>query len=346
MSRFSTEYLNRYTLNGFTDKRGHAWHRDITNPATLLNSFPGAIPMDRLVGDNGLFGFQIVDAPIYVQIDGVMLPVDGRKAQVRTDNGAVMGIHSDRYTGHDYSKWLVDNLSKLTGNGTDFANAGLLNDGAQGWVQIEMPENIGIAGGVIVRPFLLAQTSFDGSLATTYKTGFTNVVCDNTHAMFMREAGETYKRRHTSKSEFDLLSAADALNTLYAVAENVTADIERLLAADVSDSAWSKFITAHVPTENEKGEALSARSIALADTKRQALTGLYRTDIRVAPWAGTAWGVMQAVNTYNEHLSIVRNVDPYERKMTRAVKGQTLADDRSALVTLAGVLNRGDLLSV
>jgi hypothetical protein len=32
--------------------------------------------------------------------------------------------------------------------------------------------------------------------------------------------------------------------------------------------------------------------------------------------------------------------------MTRAVKGQTLADDRSALVTLAGVLNRGDLLSV
>lgn len=344
MSRFSTEYLNKYTLNGFTDARGMAWHRDIHDPSTLLNTFPGAIPMDRLVGDNGLFGFEIVDAPLYVQIDGVMLPVDGRKAQVRSDTGAVMGIHSDKYVGHGYAKWLVEQLSKLTGDSTGFANAGLLNDGAQAWVQIEMPENVGIAGGVVVRPFLLAQTSFDGSLATTYKTGFTNVVCDNTHARFMSEPGEVYKRRHTSKSEFDLLSAADALNTLSMVADSVTADIEKLLAVDVSDVQWGQFVTAHVPTEDNKGEALSARSIALADTKRQALTGLYRTDVRVQPWAGTAWGVVQAVNTYNEHLSIVRNVDPYERKMTRAVKGEIETADRGALATLARVIERPDLI--
>jgi len=44
----------------------------------------------------------------------------------------------------------------------------------------------------------------------------------------------------------------------------------------------------------------------MADTKRDSLTTLYRSDPRVSPWAGTAHGVLQAVNTYEHHEGVVR----------------------------------------
>lgn len=334
MSRYTTEYLNNNTLIGFTDKRGGAWHRNLSLVNGLDNHYAGAIPAQDIV--ERLFGWDANESPVFVQIDGMMMPVENRKAYVRSDNGKVLGIHTDGHVGHGYKTWLIENLSKLVGGGTEFANAGLLADGAQAWVQIEMPENIEIPGGAAIRPFLLATTSFDGSIATTFKTGFTNVVCDNTFGMFMREGGETYKRKHTKNSEFDLLAGASALNTLSVVAEQVTADIERMLTIDVSDVQWSKFVEAAAPID----ENTTKRSTTMAETKRGALTGLWRTDMRVAPWAGTAWGVIQAVNTYNEHLSIVRNVDGFERKMSRAVKGQIAQDDRGTMATLATVLGR------
>ena len=333
MSKETLEWLNNNTLIGFTDKRGKAWHRDLSLVnGGLDNHYAGAIPADDII--RRLFAWDEELKDIYIDIDGFMMPVDGKKAVVRSDNGHVMGIHSDAYTPHSYRKWLVENLGKLVGGGAEFANAGLLAQGAQAWVQIEMPDNVEAAAGIVIRPFLLATTSFDGSIATTYKTGFTNTVCDNTFAMFMREAGETYRRKHTRNSEFELLSAASALNTLHAVADSVTSDIEKLLSVDVSDLHWQKFVEAAAPITPES----KPRSITMAETKRQALTGLWRTDMRVAPWAGTAWGVVQAVNTYNEHMSIRRNVGEFERKMTRAVKGEIGTADLNTVGTLSTIL--------
>lgn len=335
MSRYSLEYLNNNTLIGFTLKRGNAWHRDLSLVVGGLdNHYAGAIPAEDIA--TRLFGWEAQESPLFVQVDGMMMPVDNRKAYVRSDNGNVLGIHTDGHVGHGYKPWLIDNLSQMVGGGAEFANAGLLAHGAQAWVQIEMPESVDIAGGTTVRPFLLATTSFDGSIATTYKTGFTNVVCDNTYGMFMREGGETYKRKHTKNSTFDLLTAAQTFNTLSLVAERVTADIEAFLSIEVTDKHWSEFVEAAAPIADDA----SKRSTTMAETKRQALTGLWRTDMRVAPWAGTAWGVVQAVNTYNEHMAIVRNVDGFERKMTRAVKGQIAQDDRATIDTLSRVLGR------
>lgn len=340
MSRYSIEYLNNNTLIGFTDKRGNAWHRDVNLlDGQLDNHYPGAIPAEDIL--SRLFPWEEQVAEVFVKIGDAMLPVEDRKAIVRSDTGAVLGIHSEGYTPHSYRTWLVKNLDRIVGGGAQYANAGLLAHGAQAYVQIEAPDNIDVAGGVTVRPFILATTSFDGSVATTYKKGFTNVVCDNTFGMFMSEAGETYRRKHTRNSEFSLLSAADALNTLSSVAETVAKDIERLQSVDVSDGNWQKFVEAHAPI---KADA-SKRSITMAEGMRGGLTQMWRTDMRVAPWAGTAWGVVQAVNTYNEHFSIVRNVDPFERKMVRAVKGQIAKDDRDTLVTLGGILGR-DLTTV
>jgi hypothetical protein len=55
--------------------------------------------------------------------------------------------------------------------------------------------------------------------------------------------------------------------------------------------------------------------------KRDALLKLYRHDNRVAPWAGTAQGKLQAVNTAEHHEGTVRGPTRAERNMLRTVTG-------------------------
>ena len=89
---------------------------------------------------------------------------------------------------------------------------------------------------------------------------------------------------------------------------------------------------------NRDGAKLTGRSLTMADHKRDALDRLYRHDERVAPWAGTALGVLQAVNTYEHHEGTVRGAPRAERNMLRAVTGDFGTLDRTTLSTLNTVL--------
>jgi hypothetical protein len=79
-------------------------------------------------------------------------------------------------------------------------------------------------------------------------------------------------------------------------------------------------------------------STSLAERKRDTLTRLWNHDARVTPWRGTAWGVVQAVNTYVHHEQTVRGMDRAERNMLRAVDGGADALDTATLTTLRKIL--------
>jgi hypothetical protein len=65
---------------------------------------------------------------------------------------------------------------------------------------------------------------------------------------------------------------------------------------------------------------------------------LYRYDDRVAPWAGTAHGVLAAVNTHAHHEGTVRGASRPERNMHRTVNGDFGRLDRNTHSTLTRVL--------
>ena len=359
MTRETMQWLNNNTLIGFTAKRGNAWHRNASLfDGDLDNHYVGAIPAEDIL--SRLFSWSADETPVYVPVaataafasgreiiatlpDGrVLVAAEGRKAVTRSDNAHVMGIHSEGYNGHAYGKWLVDETGKLVGD-AQYANAGLLRGGSVAWVQVEVPENVTTSGGVTFRPSILAGTSFDGSLATFYKPVVTNVVCDNTMAAGMAEDGTVYRRKHTRNSAFVIADARAALDMIEATAEKVAAEIDALTNTEVSDKAWSAFIAAHVP---DAPKDASKRAFTMVDNKRAALTGLWRTDIRVAPWNGTAWGVVQAVNTYNEHMATVKGVaDRFERKMLNAISDVTSDADKMTVKMLGEVMGR-ELLAV
>jgi len=359
MSRETMEWLNSNVLVGFTDKRGSAWHYRADLQGGEPNHYPGAVP----VGDvrRRLFGWDAESWEVYVRRPGdVTLDIgeliaqptaeeakayvlrslglkheEHRQAIARSDTGHVMGLFTDGYEKHPYDRWLLTTVASILDDDLQIGSAGLLRDGAIAWVSVEMPENVKLPEGVEFRPYLLATTSFDGSLSTTFGRKVTNVVCDNTHGIAMGERGQQLKIRHSRYSHLKLTEARQALSVIHEITDDFAAEVAQLCATGVSRTEWSRFLDAHVPVPAQPG-----RSRTMAESKRGDLHRLYTYDQRVAPWNGTAWGVVQAVNTYAHHMGTVRGAVRAERNMLNAVQGRTDALDGATLATLGTVLGR------
>jgi phage/plasmid-like protein (TIGR03299 family) len=247
-----------------------------------------------------------------------------------------MGIFRSGYEPHSYREWLLGTVSNIISDSLNIGSAGLLRSGAVAWVSVEVPENIKTPEGIEFRPNLLATTSFDGSVATTFKRCVTTVVCDNTRDIAMSESGQTYKVRHTKYSGYRIDAARDALAMVETAADDYAAEIAELCRIDVSDKQWAKFLDAYVPIPADA--SVSGRSVTMATNKHDALNRLYRYDERCAPHAGTAYGVVQTVDTYAQHVQTVRGAERAERNMVNVITGVTSKTDNEAYATLRRVL--------
>ncbi|MDF5758437.1 DUF932 domain-containing protein [Spongiactinospora sp. TRM90649] len=335
MSRESLKWLNTNTLIGFTSKRGNAWHYRASMQDEEPNHYPGAIPVDDI--QRRLFGWQALSSPVYVEDPrGGLALVPERQAILRSDTGHVMGIFSDGYEPHPYGEWLICRISHLLDDAElSIGSAGLLRGGAVAWVSVEISDNIRTPEGVEFRPHLFGATSFDGSLATTFKRAVTNIVCDNTMAAGLTERGQQVKIKHSRNAKFRLAEAREALNIVYALADGFCEAVRDLCRTSVTHRQWSAFLDAHAPMPAEAG-----RGRTMAENKRDSLARLWNHDMRVSPWRGTAWGVVQAVNTFTHHEQTVRGAERAERNMLRAVTGGVEELDRTTLRTLSVVLDR------
>lgn len=353
MSKETAEWLNTNTLIGFTGKRGHAWHYREDLQSAEPNHYSGPVPVEDV--RRRLFNWKPEAWDVYARKPGpahldlaeLLAQPDedamadyaldtlgfrhqgNRQAITRSDNEHVMGIFTDGYEPHPYDEWLLTTVANILDDDLHIGSAGLLRGGAVAWVSVEMEDNVRLPENVEFRPFLLATTSFDGSLATTFGRKVTNVVCDNTHGIAMSERGQQVKIRHSRNSGLRLTEAREALGVIHQITDDFADEVSRLCAVDVSDREWAAFLDAHAPVPDKEG-----RGRTMAEHKRETLIRLYDHDQRVAPWRGTAWGVLQAVNTYTHHEAIVRGAGRAERNMLNAVTGRTDDLDRETLDTL------------
>lgn len=331
MSRETMEWLNTQVLVGFTTKRGDAWHFDELYQGDEPNHYPEAIPVSDV--RRRLFNWEPLKVPAEYHFNGELRQSERRVLVLRSDTGVDLGAFKDGYEPHDYNKWLVESVESILDDSLAIGSAGLLKGGAVAWVSVEVPENIITPEGVEFRPNLLATTSFDGSIATTYKRVVTNVVCDNTMAAGLAEQGQVYRVKHTRYSGVKLMEARDALAVVHSIADDFMAEVKALCETTVSDAQWQAFLDELVPIPEQLG-----RSRTIAGGKHDQLKAIYNNDRRAAPWKGTAYGVMQAVNTFEHHVSTVRGATRKERNMLRAITGGADRLDQATIATLDRVL--------
>lgn len=339
MSRETIEHLNSQILIGFTKWRGNAWHwradLQTIDPVTghVGNHYPGPIPIEHV--EKRLFDWEAIEAPLYAgkpdggsSLELVTLP--DRKAIMNGKTGDVFGIFRNGYQIHQYKDMLLTKTAQIIDDDLSIGSAGLLRNGARAWVSVEVPESITTKEGVEFRPNLLACTSHDGTLKTTWKRHITLVVCDNTLDMALSESGQSYGQKHTENSLDSINDAREALNIVYQDADDFQAEVAKLCRKRVTEKVWGNFLDVHIPVPEE------GAGKTRAENKRDVFEDLWRNDPRVAQWKGTKFGVLQAGNTYRHHLSIVQGGEEFraERNMENALNGKLASYDAEVLADL------------
>lgn len=331
MTQETYGWLAKNVLAGFVKDREPWWLRLAQREGHDPRTWDGPVPLDEvkklLCGwqpvVSGLSDEQAVVSAVKAGLFGDDLlrvienaRLSSHKLVKANDDGSQLGVIGGETATHTYQEWLVGTVEEcVVADELEVSSAGLLKGRSQAWIQIERPASAYGAGGIQFSPYVTLSTSLDSSLASQINQNTQMTICDNTLRL---TRGQGVSFRHTSRSQSKLGTYRGVMNAIMQGETDFKEVLERLLAEEVSEKRFSRFLDALIPTEEDETPRKKARS----DRRKQAITELYRNDPRVQDWRGTAFGVVQAVNTYEQHLSQLRNTTGIELSDTdlRAMK--------------------------
>lgn len=334
MSAETSEWLNTMVLIGHTaEDSPHArvpgsefaaWHKEYGSD----NHYPYSVPVTEI--EQRLLTFDLVDVPL--MFDATVLTEAGvttyqvndptRKVIVRSDTGNVLHVAGSDYSTPNYRKDVLgyaEELVSVADGELEIMSAGLLKNGARFWTQFVQPAGIAMSG-FPVTPWVTIADSCDGRPWKLFP-GATAVVCDNTLDLAIGDAVNIARVRHTVNRRDMMAEAAKIVGMMNSHMMIAASRIDQLMNTPVTDRQWYQFLDTHVGAPVEG----SAKSATVNANERDHLTSLYLLDDRCAPWAGTAFGIVQTVNTDARHFRGTtghgKQIDPHHRHMDSTLAG-------------------------
>lgn len=346
MSEYTQAERETNFRNGYAgvNERGPSWWGRVDG----ITHFEGPVPQYAI---DALIGFDPIQVPM-----SFVHPLTGTLESYAVDGGPQVVLRSDTYApiGYNgggsklfgYRDWFLKGPAEIldaSENELGVGFVGLFKNGAQAAIQLELEKTIvDDKTGVGFRPFLYGATSLDGSLIPQYGKGHTLIVCDNTFRQATAEAkksGLWYGVRQTVNARRDTLAAREALQIVHGMSDEITRELHAMTEKAVSPAVWSALLDELAPVpEKDPNSKSGGRAYTSAVTKRDELDHLWQFDNRVAPWAGTAFGVSQAFTTWSQHMSIVRGAGRTERNKLNMITGKATSVETQALATLDRIL--------
>ena len=146
-----------------------------------------------------------------------------------------------------------------------------------------------------------------------------------------------FRLKHTKYSKLKIQDARTPLGFLEEAADEFNAEVAALCSSEVTDRQWFAFLDEMAPLTKD-GDTLTGRALTMATRKQEQLRALWTHDTRVSPWKNTAFGVVQAINTWGQHFQTVRGTNRVERNMLDEITGGIAKADNEALDLLGTVL--------
>lgn len=251
-------------------------------------------------------GWRVVQQPLtYGDLDGRVHTVEGQVANVRSDNGACLGI-----VGEDYQPLQQEDIaSTIDGVGLTVETAGSLRGGRDVWYLARLGA-FGVGAGKADEnvSYALFANSHDGQRAFALVPTSVRVVCANTLGVALRTAQASVKIRHTRSLSARVADAGEAL--AYAREEHALfGELAAVLASKSLTDAervtyWRDLYTLTVGEVMDRPATAAEERRALHWQRRLAQ---YREleaagTNRVAGIAGTAWAALQVATEAVDHL--------------------------------------------
>lgn len=245
-----------------------------------------------------------------------MVPVEGFRAIVRDDTGAVLATPKDSFEliYHGQMGELLDSYTEAwrkAGAKVLFETAGSVRGGAMVWALVRLDEPYTIPGDeTLTYPYAVLLNAHDGSAACRLGPVQVRVVCWNTwKAAEFELAGSKagVVLRHTGNVSEKVEQAKATLATMRDDAKAWQVVATDLASINVDDAFVRTFAERFIPTpENATDRVRSER-----DERRNLLMAVYNESPTTDGVRGTAYGLVQAASEYLDHLRPFRSKDTY-----------------------------------
>lgn len=278
---------------------------------------------------NRVLNWQVLERDLMIDIatgdEPVKLAiVPNKKALIREDNRAVLGIHSGGY-GVLQNEVLCEfvELIKIVGSDVQIKSAGELFGGPVVWMLAKLGEDKHFIGhDERIAKYFAVSSSHDGSLVFTARPTDTRIECMNTFAMHLDDKA-VITIRHTAKADERIAEAKRTVDALYAHSAELDAEIELLLSTPFTSADYKDVIVPALnpkPAPDTEWAKLSPRKESNWLARTDALVAAYYRD-DAANIVGTAWGAVMGVNSYELWEQRVKRGSRSENQAVKALKG-------------------------
>ena len=262
--------------------------------------------------------WQVIQKPI---MTGDGQPIDGFKANIRDQDGQVLGVVTDRYK-------VVQNedafafTDELLGEGVVYETAGSLQKGRRTWILAKLPQRYIISGDEIT-PYLVFMNSHDGTGAIKAAMTPVRVVCQNTLNLALSTTKRSWSTVHTGNIQGKW---EDARNTLL-YADRYMAElgkaVDELQQIRLSDKKVYEYINALFPLVDGATEQQEKNLLKLKEDVK--LRYFEAPDLKQVGKNG--YRFINAVSDFATHAKPLRARNNYRESLfARTVDGNALID--------------------
>lgn len=293
--------------------REKPWH----GLGTKVDDAPNSADALRLAG----LDWTVDRLPVSVQ--GGTEAIPNYVANVRSSDGKVLGIVTDRYR-------IVQNADAfaftdgIIGGDVRYETAGSLAGGRKVWLLAHLPAEKIL--GDEVEPYICFANSHDGSGAVRVCMTPIRVVCNNTLNAALSSAKRMWSTRHTGDILSKMAEAQKTLELAGTYMMELGKYAERMANKTVTDERIREILDELFPVD-ENDSDLTKRN--MERMKTEYMTCLFMPDI--AKFRGTAWGALNAMSDMVGHVAPNRKTQTYaENNWGRIMVGHALFDAMAA----------------
>lgn len=189
-------------------------------------------------------------------------------------------------------------------------------------LNFKRPEGLLIGGEDRVDLYLVISTSHDGSRALNCMATPIRVICMNTLIMATAAAEYQWRLTHTSTLAGRIAEAQQTMKLTNEYGEGFKAQAEKLLSTKLSEKTFERLLDEVIPVTPKVDEVL------------ETIKSLY-TKSSVNGYTGTAWGGLNAVTEYYDHLRDNRSQEALFTQVTRGKPAQIRQNLATRLLALA-----------
>lgn len=251
--------------------------------------------------------------------------VPGYKANVRSTDGKVLGVVSDRYR-------IVQNADafeftdSIIGGDVRYETAGSLNGGKKIWLLAKLPETEIV--GDKTEPYLCFSNTHDGSGAVRVCMTPIRVVCNNTLNLALDSAKRAWSVRHTGSLQSKMHEARTCLRMANTYMGALAEKADRMANTAITRDQLNMILDELFPVDEHSTEREKQNAKKLRD---EYMVCYFAPDL--IKFRDTAWGAYNAMSDMITHNAPLRKTENYrENNWGRLIDGHVMMDKMAALL--------------